>query len=195
MTAVFAPTLEQLFLEARTHGHWLDKPVPAELLQKIYDTARWAPTAMNSQPARFVFVVSKEAKDRLEPTLSEGNREKTRLAPVTVIVATDTRFYENLPTQFPAYDAKPIFEANADMARDTAARNSTLQGAYLLLAARALGLDAGPMSGFDPAAVNAEFFPDGRFQANFLINLGYADHSKVYPRGPRLGFEEVATVL
>lgn len=140
-------------------------------------------------------MVSKEAKDRLEPTLSEGNREKTRLAPVTVIVATDTRFYENLPTQFPAYDAKPIFEANADMARDTAARNSTLQGAYLLLAARALGLDAGPMSGFDPAAVNAEFFPDGRFQANFLINLGYADHSKVYPRGPRLGFEEVATVL
>ena len=126
-----SPTLEQLFLEARTHGHWLDKPVPAELLQQIYETARWAPTAMNSQPARFVFVVSPQAKDRLEPTLAEGNRQKTRLAPVTVIVATDTRFYEHLPTQFPAYDARPMFEANAEMARDTAVRNSTLQGAIL----------------------------------------------------------------
>lgn len=166
-----------------------------DLLRKLYDTARWAPTAMNAQPARFVFVVSPEAKQRLEPALAEGNREKTRLAPVTVIVATDTRFFEHLPTLFPVYDARPMFEANPQMAAETAQRNSTLQGAYLLLAARALGLDAGPMSGFDAAAVNAEFFPDGRFQANFLINLGYADHTKVYPRNPRLSFEEAASIL
>lgn len=195
MTAITAPTLEQLFLEARTHNHWLDRPVPAELLHKLYDTARWAPTAMNAQPARFVFVVSQEAKKRLQPTLAEGNREKTMLAPVTVIVASDTRFYENLPTLFPVYDARPMFEANPQMAAETAQRNSTLQGAYLLLAARALGLDAGPMSGFDAAALNAEFFPDGRFQANFLINLGYADHSKVHPRNPRLSFEEAASII
>ena len=150
---------------------------------------------MNCQPARFLFLRSSEAKTRLMPALAPGNVEKTKNAPITVIVASDTRFFEHLPSQFKAYDAKPIFEANADLAVATAFRNSSLQGAYLIIAARLLGLDVGAMSGFDVAKVNSEFFPDGRYQANFLINLGYGDPAGNHPQGPRLPFEAVAQLL
>lgn len=196
MTATLAPSaLDKLFFEARTHSHWLDQPVPEELLRQLYDATRWGPTAMNGQPARFLFLTSQESRQRLRPALAGGNLEKTLSAPVTVIVATDSRFYEHLPELFPAYDARPMFESDPAMARETAQRNSTLQGAYLIMAARALGLDAGPMSGFDPDQVNAEFFPDGRYQVNFLVNLGYGDASRVYPRNPRLSFEQAAQIL
>ncbi len=187
--------LAQAFLDARSFNRFADRPVSAETLQQLYDLAKWGPTAMNSQPARFVFVTSPEAKARLARSLSPGNVEKTLAAPVTVIVAQDTAFYEHLPTQFPAYDAKPMFEANPAMAASTAFRNSSLQGAYLIVTARLLGLDAGPMSGFDAAKLDAEFFPDGRWQSNFIINLGYGDAAGNHPRGPRLPFAEAARIL
>lgn len=195
MNAVLPSILEQLFLGARTHGHWLDRPVSRETLERIYELARWGPTSMNAQPGRFVFLTGEESKERLRPALMQGNLEKTMTAPVTVIVASDRRFYEHLPRLFPAYDARPMFEANPALAQDTAYRNSTLQGAYLIMAARALGLDAGPMSGFDADKVNAEFFPDGRYQVNFLINLGYGDQARLYPRNPRLELGEAAQFL
>lgn len=187
--------LHQLFLDARTHNGFTAEPVPEATLRALYDLLKWGPTSMNSQPARWVFVTSQEAKRKLAPALSPGNLDKTMAAPVTVIVAEDTRFYDHLPTQFPAYDAKPTFAANAELSAATAFRNSSLQGAYLIIAARALGLDCGPMSGFDAAKVNAAFFPDGRYRANFLCTLGHGDASKLYPRGPRLSFDEVAQIL
>ena len=156
---------------------------------------KWAPTSMNCQPARFVFLRSAEAKARLKSALSPNNLAKTLAAPVVVIVAMDTRFYEHLPTQFPAYDAKPMFEANAALAEATAFRNSSLQGAYFIIAARLHGLDCGPMSGFDAGKLNAEFFADGRLKANFLINLGHGDASGNHPRGPRLPFAEATQLL
>ena len=194
-TSISQEAIDQLFLEARTHNGWLDRPVSEETLRQLYDIARWAPTALNAQPARFVFLHTRAARERLAPALLGGNVDKTLAAPVTVIVASDSRFYEHLPRLFPAYDARSAFEANAEMAAEAAFRNSSLQGAYLLLAARAVGLSAGPMSGFDADKVNAEFFPDGRYRVNFLINLGYGDLSKVYPRNPRLSFEEAAQLL
>ncbi|THF66430.1 malonic semialdehyde reductase [Pseudothauera nasutitermitis] len=194
-TSADTATLERVFLNARSFNAFTERPVPDELLQRLYDLAKWGPTSMNSQPARFVFIRTPEAKARLLPALSPGNVEKTRKAPVTVIVAQDTRFFEHLPTQFPAYDARPLFENNAALAQATALRNSSLQGAYLIVAARLLGLDAGPMSGFDPAALNAEFFPDGRWQANFIINLGYGDPAGNHPRGPRLDTDEAVRFL
>jgi nitroreductase len=187
--------LEQVFTGARTFNTFTDQPVSDETLRTLYDLLRWGPTSMNTQPARYVFLGSKESRQRLIPALSPGNQAKTLAAPMTVIVAHDTRFFDHLPTQFPAYDAKPMFEGNAALAETTAFRNSTLQGAYLIIAARLLGLDCGPMSGFDPLKVNAEFFPDGRWKANFLINLGYGDASGNHPRGPRLPFESVAQML
>jgi nitroreductase len=188
--------LEQTFLNARTFNKFTDQPVSDALLQQLYDLAQWGPTSMNCQPARYVFVRSAEAKARLAPALSPGNLDKTMAAPVCVIVAQDSRFHEYLPTQFPAGTSAPaMFASNAALAEATAARNSTLQGAYLIIAARQLGMDCGPMGGFDAAKVNAEFFPDGRFKANFLINLGYGDPSGNRPRGPRLPFETVASVL
>ena len=150
---------------------------------------------MNCQPARCVFVRSAEAKERLKPALSSSNVAKTMAAPVTVIVGTDTRFFEYLPEQFPAYDARPMFAGNAALAQETAVRNGSLQGAYLIIAARALGLDCGPMSGFNSAAVDAAFFPDGRIKSNFLVNLGVADPAVGYPRGPRLDFATAAQIL
>ncbi|URI11770.1 malonic semialdehyde reductase [Aquincola tertiaricarbonis] len=186
--------LEQTFLNARTFNKFTDQPVSDETLRQLYDLAKWGPTSMNSQPARFVFVRSAEAKARLAEALSPGNVAKTNAAPVTVIVAMDNQFYEHLPEQFPAVNAKPMFEGNAGLAEATAQRNSALQGAYLIIAARQLGLDCGPMSGFDPAKVNAAFFPDGRHKVNFLINLGYGDASGNHPRGPRLPFDAVATI-
>ncbi len=187
--------LQQLFLDARTVHAFKPVPIPDATLHALYDLLKWGPTAFNGQPARYVFVRSAEAKEKLKPTLSPGNVAQTLASGVTVIVAQDTRFYEHLPEQNPAYDAKPLFENNAALAETTAFRNSTLQGAYLILAARALGLDAGPQSGFDADAVNKAFFPDGRFKANFMVNLGVADHSGTYPRGPRLPFDVAAQIL
>lgn len=188
-------SLDRLFREARTVHAFKPVPVSDDTIHQLYELLKWGPTAFNAQPARFVFVRSAEAKERLIPALSAGNVAQTRAAAVTVIVAQDTRFYEHLPTQFPVYDAKPLFEGNASLAESTALRNSSLQGAYLILAARALGLDSGAQSGFNPAAVNAEFFPDGRYQANFIINLGVADPVGIHPRGPRLAFDDVAQIL
>ncbi|QEL65678.1 3-hydroxypropanoate dehydrogenase [Oryzomicrobium terrae] len=187
--------LAQLFTEARTFNRFSDRPVSDETIRQLHENLKWGPTSMNTQPARFVFVRSAEAKAKLIPTLSPGNQEKTQAAPLTVIVAWDTRFFDELPTQFRAYDAKPLFEGNADLAQATAFRNSTLQGAYLILAARALGLDSGAMSGFDADKLNAAFFPDGKWKANFLINIGYGDPAGNYPRGPRLAFEDVVRVI
>ena len=153
------------------------------------------PTSANSSPARFVFLTTEEAKERLIPALMPGNVEKTRSAPVTVIVAQDQEFYEQLPRLWPQVDARSWFAGNAGLIADTAARNSSLQGAYFMLAARALGLDCGPMSGFDAEKVNAEFFPDGKWRANFLVNLGFGDSETLHPRAPRLDFEEACCVL
>ncbi len=195
MTA--ADTLfDPVFRSARSINRFTARPVPDEALHQLYDLLRWGPTSMNCQPARYVFVRSPEAKARLKPALSPGNVEKTMAAPVTAIVALDTRFYEHLPTQFPAIaNARDLFAGNAALAEGTAFRNSSLQGAYLIIAARMLGLDCGPMSGFDADSLNAEFFPDGRYRANFLVNLGYGDPAGNYPRGPRLAFDEAARIV
>jgi 3-hydroxypropanoate dehydrogenase len=187
--------LDQLFLKARTANGFLDQPVPLELLQQVYDIAKMGATSMNTQPSRYVFLLSKESRARLLPALSPGNLDKTRDAPVTVIVANDTRFYEHMPQVWHKPGARENFEGNAALAQATAIRNGTLGGAYFMIAARAVGLDCGPMSGVDLAKVNAEFFPDGRLQANFLINLGYGDDSKLFDRNPRLSFEQACTVL
>jgi nitroreductase len=187
--------LDRLFLDAHTAHAFRPDPIPDQRLHAIYDLLRWGPTSFNCQPARFVFVRSAAAKEKLKPALSPANVAQSMAAPVTVIVASDTRFYEHLPAQFPAYDAKPIFENNAAAAQATALRNGSLQGAYLIVAARALGLDCGPMSGFDAAAVDAAFFPDGRFKSNFLVNLGIADPAGTRPRGPRLDFAVAAQIV
>jgi len=188
-------TLNQLFRQARTHSAWLPKRVPVEVLREVYELARWGPTSANSTPARFVFLESEAAKARLLPALSPGNVEKTKAAPVTVIVAWDTEFYEKLPQLFPHADMRSHFVGNQRLIDETAFRNGSLQGGYFILAARALGLDCGPMSGFDAAKVNAEFFPDGKWKVNFLCNLGYGDRSKLFPRNPRLEFDEACRVL
>jgi 3-hydroxypropanoate dehydrogenase len=188
-------SLDIIFREARTHSDWLDKPVSDELLRQIYDLMKWAPTSANSSPARIVFVRSAAAKERLLPAMIPGNVEKTRTAPVTAIIAHDTEFHEKLPTLFPHTDARSWFAGNQPLIDTTAFRNGTLQGAYLIIAARALGLDAGPMSGFDNAKVDQEFFPDGKVKSNFMINLGYGDPAKLFPRNPRLPFAEAAQIL
>jgi len=188
-------SLDIIFREAHTHTVWLDKPVSEALIQQIYDLLKWAPTSANSSPARFVFVRSAAAKQRLLPAMSPGNMEKTRTAPVTAIVAYDTEFYEKLPKLFLHEDARSWFAGNQPLIDTTAFRNGTLQGAYLIIAARALGLDAGPMSGFDNAKVDQEFFPGGKVKSNFVVNLGYGDHAKLFPRNPRLPFAEAAQIL
>ena len=199
--AAFQPTrisnnaLDQLLRQARTHSAWLPKRVPVELLRDAYDLARMGPTSANSSPARFLFLESEAAKARLLPALAPLNVEKTKAAPVTVIVAWDTEFYEKLPQLFPHADMRSHFVGNQAVIDETAFRNSSLQGGYFILAARAVGLDCGPMSGFDKAKVNAEFFPDGKWKANFLCNLGYGDRSKLFPRNPRLEFDEACRVL
>jgi 3-hydroxypropanoate dehydrogenase len=187
--------LDLIFRNARTHSAWLPKPVPVEILREVYDLARMGPTSANSSPARFVFLTTPEAKERLKPALAPLNVEKTMAAPVTVIVAWDTEFYEKLPKLVPHRDVRSYFVGNEKLAEETGFRNSSLQGAYFIIAARALGLDCGPMSGFDPGKLNAEFFPDGKWKANFICNLGYGDHSKLYPRNPRLEFDEAARVI
>ena len=187
--------LDQLFFNARTANGFQDKPVPLALLQEVYDIAKMGATSMNTQPARYVFLMSPESRARLVPALSPGNVEKTQLAPVTVIVATDNRFFEHMPAVWHKPGAREMFEGNALLAQGTAVRNATLGGAYFMMAARAVGLDCGPMSGVDLVKVNAEFFADGRLSANFLINLGYGDDSKLFDRNPRLSFEQACTVL
>lgn len=187
--------LGTLFRDARTHSAWLDKPISDELLFELYELMKWGPTSANSSPARFVFVKSPAAKERLLSTMISSNEEKTRTAPVTVIIAQDHEFYENLPRLFPHTDARAWFVGNQSLIDMTAFRNASLQGAYLLLAARALGLDAGPMSGFDNAKLDAEFFSGTKIRSNFLINLGYGDESKLFPRNPRLSFNEVASIV
>lgn len=186
--------LDQIFRSAHTAHGFTPEPVADATLHALYDLLKWGPTAFNCQPARFVFLRSAAARERLKPALSPGNVAQTMAAPVTVIVAMDMKFFDHLPRQYPAYDARPIFAGNA-AAQAAAMRNGTLQGAYLIIAARALGLDCGPMSGFNAAAVDAAFFPDGQFKANFLVNLGVADPSKTHPRGPRLSFAEAAEIL
>ncbi len=188
-------SLDLIFRKARTHNGWLDKPVSDALLMQIYDLMKWAPTSANSSPARIVFVRSAAAKQRLLPAVAPGNQDKTRAAPVTAIIAYDTEFHEKLPQLFPQTDARSWFIGNQALIDTTAFRNGSLQGAYLIIAARALGLDAGPMSGFDNAKLDKEFFPDGKVKSNFLVNLGYGDQAKLFPRNPRLPFAEAAQIV
>jgi 3-hydroxypropanoate dehydrogenase len=187
--------LNQLFTQARTFSAWQDKAVTSEQLHQLYELTKFAPTSTNGSPARFVFVTSPEAKAKLKPALAEGNVAKTMSAPVTVIVAADYDFYEYLPQLFPQTDAKSWFVGNQALIDATAFRNSSLQGAYLIMAARALGLDTGAMSGFDNATVDAAFFAGTNTRSNFLINLGYGDVAKLYPRNPRLSFEQAALIV
>ncbi|OUL31493.1 malonic semialdehyde reductase [Nostoc sp. RF31YmG] len=186
--------LDQLFRTARTQNAFLDKPVEDSQLRALYDLLKWGPTAANSTPARIVFVKSKEAKAKLAPALSEGNLAKTLAAPVTAIIGFDQDFHEKLPYLFPHADAKSWFEGPREGRHESAFRNGSLQGAYLILAARAIGLDAGPMSGFDAAKVDEAFFAGTGIKTNFLVNLGYGDPSGVFPRLPRLSFEEAARI-
>jgi len=185
--------LDTIFRSARMHNGWLPKPVDEAQLHAIYELMKWGPTSSNSQPMRLVFVRTREGKERLRPALSSGNTEKTMSAPVTAIVAYDTEFYENLPRTFPHNQTAITWFKGKPAAAPTAFRNSSLQGAYLIIAIRALGLDAGAMSGFDNAKVDAEFFPDGRCKSNFLCNIGYGDPAKIFGRNPRLAFQEVCS--
>lgn len=194
-TSIDQASLDQLFFKARTANGFTDKAVPLALLRQVYDIAKMGATSMNTQPARYVFLISAESRARLIPALSPGNVDKTKIAPVTVIVATDTQFYEYMPQVWHVAGAKDMFTGNPPMAQATATRNGTLGGAYFMMAARAVGLDCGPMSGVDLAKVNAEFFADGRLTTNFLINLGYGDDSKLFDRNPRLPFEQACQVL
>ena len=188
--------LDLIFRNARTHNAWLDKPVEDSLLRQVYDLAKMGPTSANMSPLRIVFVRSREAKERLKPALHAGNVDKTMAAPVTAVLGMDVHFYNHLPKLFPHADAKAWFkDLPDDVLEYTALRNSSLQGAYFMLAARALGLDCGPMSGFDNAKVDAEFFAGTTVKSNFLCNLGYGDPSKPYPRSPRLTFEEACRVV
>ena len=200
-----------LFREARTHSAWLDRPVDDDLLHQLYDLMKWGPTSANSCPARIVFLRTKQAKERLRPALMPANVEKTMQAPVTAIIAYDAKFYEQLPRLFPAVPAmKEMFVKSPELAASTAMRNGSLQGAYFMLAARTLGLDCGPMSGFDNEKVDQEFFTvsaqriaaeaggfvaAGAVKSNFLCNLGYGDAAKLHPRGPRLEFNEACQLL
>ena len=202
--------LDLLFREARTHNAWLDRPVEDDTLRALYGLVRWGPTAANASPARFVFLRSRQAKERLRPSLSPGNVDKTMQAPVTVIVAYDLLFFEKLPKLFPHNPGmSKLYATNPQLVERTARRNSSLQGAYLILAARGLGLDCGPMSGFDNARLDEEFFgagkecegcdqeffPEGHVKSNFLVNLGYGDPSALLPRLPRLDFAEACSLL
>ncbi len=186
---------DQLFSQAHTNNAWQDRPVEDALLQRLYETLRIAPTSMNCGPARIVFVKSRAAKEKLIPALMEGNRAKTMAAPVTAIIGYDTHFYDQLPRLFPNNPkARDMFAGNTALADITAFRNGTLQGAYLILAARALGLDCGPMSGFDNAAVDQLFFAGTNVKSNFLCSLGYGDPKGIYPRNPRLEFAEACSI-
>jgi 3-hydroxypropanoate dehydrogenase len=188
--------VRQLFLDARTHNVWLDQPVPDSVLHEIYDLVKFGPTSMNTQPMRLLFLRTAAAKERLRPHLAPANVDKSATAPITVVVGYDLAFHELLPKLFPHNpNAKSVFEGKLPLIEKTAFRNGSLQGAYLIIAARALGLDCGPMSGFDNAGVDREFFADTQVKSNFLCNLGYGDHSKLFARSPRHEFSSVCRVL
>ena len=195
VNALAQPALDQLFLSARSHNGWLPDPVSDDTLMRLADLAKMGPTAMNSSPARFVFLRTMDAKKRLEPHLAEGNRAKTMQAPVVAIIGADRRFYDHMPKLFPHRDVKATFESNEKLTEATAVRNATLQGAYLMLAARALGLDCGPMSGFDAAGVDGEFFKGTATRVDFICALGKGDPAKIFPRLPRFEFKEFCTLL
>lgn len=188
-------SLDVLFRDARSHNTWQDHEVADVLLRAVYDLMKFGPTAANSCPARFVFVKSADAKERLKPHLDQGNVNKVMTSPVTVIIGYDLKFYDQLPKLFPHTNARSWFAGNDAKIQDAAFRNSTLQGAYLMMAARSLGLDCGPMSGFNADGVNAEFFPDGNVKANFICGIGYGDPSGIFARSPRLGFDEACEIL
>jgi 3-hydroxypropanoate dehydrogenase len=187
--------LDLLFREARSHNGWQDRPVPDSVLQELYDIVRWGSTSMNCCPARFVFIRSDAARARLKTALAEANVEKVLAAPVTVIIGYDREFYRHMPQLFPHRDVAPMFEGNQSLAQTTAFRNGSLQGAYLILAARALGLDCGPMSGFDNKILDEEFFAGSTIQSNFLCSLGYGDTNKVFQRLPRLEFDTACELI
>jgi 3-hydroxypropanoate dehydrogenase len=187
--------IDFIFLKGRTHSAWLDKPVDDALLRQAYELAKMGPSSANCCPLRISFVKSKEAKEKLKPCLAEGNVTKTMAAPVTAIIAYDLEFYNHLPKLFPHTDARSWYIGKPSFIQDTAFRNGSLQGAYFMLAARSLGLDCGPMSGFNNAAVDEAFFSNSSLRSNFLCNLGYGDSSKLFARGPRLAFDEVCKIL
>jgi 3-hydroxypropanoate dehydrogenase len=187
--------LDLILRKARTYRAWLDRPVSDDLLRRVYELAAQGPTSANCSPMRVLFARSREAKERLRPALTPGNVDKTMQAPVTAIIGHDTEFYELLPRLFPTADMRANFVGKPELIAATAFRNGSLQGAYLMLAARALGLDCGAMSGFDNAKVDAAFFPDGRVKSNFLCNLGYGDASKLGPRPPRLPFDDACRII
>lgn len=198
MTTLSDDALDLIFRKARTHNAWLNKPLPEALLRQVYDLAKWGPTSANSSPMRVVFATSQAAKAKLLPALSATNAKKTAAAPVCAIVAYDSQFYEEIPRLFVHQpDAINWFKGpgKEPVATATAFRNGSLQGAYLIIAARALGLDCGPMSGFDSARVDSAFFPDGRWKSNFLCNLGYGDGAQLMPRNPRLPFEDACRII
>lgn len=187
--------LATLFLDARTHNVWLDKPVSDEQLRQIYELMKWGPTSANSSPARIVFAKSPEAREKLAACMSEGNADKTRRAPVTAIIGMDMEFYEKLPQLFPHADARSWFAGKHKAIEATAFRNSSLQGAYFIIAARAVGLDCGPMSGFDEDKINAAFFAGTSIRVNFVCSIGHGDQSKLFPRSPRLAFDDACKVI
>jgi 3-hydroxypropanoate dehydrogenase len=197
MGKIVEDCLKQTFYDARTHNKWKDKPVVTnELLEEVYNLMRLGPTSANCCPLRILFLRSKESKERLRPHLAPGNVDKTMVAPATALMAYDLQFYDYLPQLFPFAEAKPWFEGKHAFAEETAFRNSSLQGGYFIIAARACGLDCGPMSGFSNEGVDKEFFPDGRFKSNFLCNLGYGDPAGLPgPRAPRLSFDEACKIL
>ena len=193
--ALPANALAQLFTEARTRNAWSDKPVTEDQVKALYDLLKWGPTSANCSPARFLFLRSEEAKKKLEPMLMEGNRKKSMTAPLVVIIGHDLEFYEKLPQLFPHTDAKSWFVGNEALIQETAFRNGTLQSAYLLMAARSLGLDCGPMSGFDQQAVNEGFFGGTTIKANWICNIGYGTDEDLFDRSPRLPFDEACEIL
>lgn len=195
MTSISQGSLNQIFHNARTHSAWQNKPVTDEVLHQIYDSMKWGPTSANTSPARILFVKSPDAKEKLLSCVAPGNLEKTKAAPVTAIIAEDMEFYEKLPKLFPQTDAKSWFAGNQELIEKTAFRNSSLQGAYLIISARAHGLDCGPMSGFDNQKMDSAFFEGTPWRSNFICNLGYGEATKLFPRNPRLSFEEACKIL
>lgn len=187
--------LATLFQDARTHNTWLDKPVSDQQLRQIYALMKWGPTSANSSPARIVFAKSDTAREKLAACMSAGNAEKTRLAPVTAIIGMDMAFYEKLPQLFPHTDARSWFAGNQKAIEATAFRNSSLQGGYFIIAARSVGLDCGPMSGFNEDKLNAAFFAGTTVKVNFVCSIGYGDHGKLFPRSPRLTFDEACSII
>jgi 3-hydroxypropanoate dehydrogenase len=187
--------LDLIFREARTHYAWTDKPVSEELLREVYDLAKWGPTSMNGSPMRVLFLTTDEAKERLLPALAPSNVEKSRTAGAVAIIAYDLAFHDQLPKLAPQADFRSMLDGKTELIQSLATMNGTLQGAYFMIAARALGLDCGPVGGFDAGAVNSEFFADSTWRVNFICNLGYGDPEKTWPRNPRLDFEEAAVVL